>query len=85
MRWSKLLGSDRLARPGYQAAPGRSSFQQDLDRIVFSASFRRLANKTQVHPLAENDHIHNRLTHSIETGSVGRSLGTMVGSNYVHH
>ena len=80
MRWSKLLGSDRLARPGYQAAPGRSSFQQDLDRIVFSASFRRLANKTQVHPLAENDHIHNRLTHSIETGSVGRSLGTMVGS-----
>lgn len=80
MEWRELLAGDRLARPDYKADPGRSVFQQDLDRIVFSSSFRRLANKTQVHPLADNDHIHNRLTHSIETGSVGRSLGTMVGT-----
>ena len=49
------------------------------DRITFSAPFRRLANKTQVHPLYENDHIHHRLIHSLETASVGRSLGIAVG------
>jgi len=46
---------------------------------VFSTAFRRLARKTQVHPLAVNDHIHNRLTHSLEVASVGRSLGNRVG------
>lgn len=57
----------------------RSSFSQDYDRIIFSNSFRRLSRKTQVHPLSENDHIHNRLTHSLEVASVGRSLGLGAG------
>ncbi|HWL08852.1 MAG TPA: dNTP triphosphohydrolase, partial [Planctomicrobium sp.] len=56
----------------------RSPFEQDYDRIVFSAPFRRLARKTQVHPMASNDHIHNRLTHSIEVASVGRSFAVRV-------
>lgn len=80
MNWNKLFSASRLNRPGYEEEKGRNAYQKDLDRIHFSGSFRRLANKTQVHPMAENDHIHNRLTHSIETGSVGRSIGTIVGA-----
>lgn len=58
----------------------RSAFHRDYDRIVFSNPFRRLSKKTQVHPLSKNDHVHNRLTHSLETASVGRSLGLITGS-----
>src|SRR6185312_8848969 len=54
-------------------------YVQDLDRITFSAPFRRLANKTQVHPLYDNDHVHHRLIHSLEVSSVGRTLGMDVG------
>lgn len=58
----------------------RTAFHRDYDRIVFSNPFRRLSKKTQVHPLSKNDHVHNRLTHSLETASVGRSLGLITGS-----
>lgn len=81
MNWESLINGKRLRRTIEEHDDGRSPFQKDIDRIVFSAAFRRLANKTQVHPLAENDHIHNRLTHSVETASVGRSLGTIVGTS----
>ncbi len=57
----------------------RSSFHKDYDRLIFSNSFRRLSRKTQVHPLSKNDHVHNRLTHSLEVASVGRSLGLKAG------
>lgn len=57
----------------------RSSFRRDFDRIVFSSAFRRLQNKTQVFPLPGNVFVHNRLTHSLEVASVGRSLGSMMG------
>lgn len=80
MQWDKLLSPVRLwleEEPDLE--PWRSQFQKDYDRIVFSSAFRRLGKKTQVHPLASNDHIHNRLTHSIEVSSVGRSLGISVG------
>ena len=80
MQWSNLLKLDRLKQPDYGAKPNRPIYEQDLDRIVFSTPFRRLANKTQVHPLYNNDHIHHRLIHSVETACVGRSLGTAVGS-----
>ena len=56
----------------------RNSFHKDYDRIIFSNSFRRLSKKTQVH-LSKNDHVHNRLTHSLEVASVGRSLGLRAG------
>jgi dGTPase len=58
---------------------GRSEFLKDYDRIVFSRPFRRLQGKTQVHPLPDNDHVHTRLTHTLEVASVGRSLGARVG------
>lgn len=57
----------------------RTSFIRDYDRIIFSSAFRRLQNKTQVFPLPGPAFVHNRLTHSLEVASVGRSLGTAVG------
>lgn len=57
----------------------RSLFEQDFDRIIFSHPFRRLQDKTQVHPLPEQDFVHTRLTHSLEVSSVGRSLGRLAG------
>ncbi|MGR3649457.1 MAG: HD domain-containing protein [Shimia sp.] len=59
--------------------PGRPNYTQDADRIIFSASFRRLANKTQVHPLYANGHLRHRMIHSSEVASVGRNLGMQVG------
>ena len=56
----------------------RTEFQRDYDRIIFSAPFRRLQNKTQVFPLPGSMFVHNRLTHSLEVSSVGRSLGNDV-------
>lgn len=81
MRWEQLLSPRRLhdQRSTSPREIGRSPFHKDHDRIVFSGSFRRLGRKTQVHPLTENDHIHTRLTHSLEVGCVGRSLGMIVG------
>jgi len=61
----------------------RSVFQKDYDRIIFSSAFRRLQNKTQVLPFPESDYVRNRLTHSLETASVGRSLGNIVGLEIV--
>ncbi|MBG0791467.1 MAG: dNTP triphosphohydrolase [Desulfovibrionaceae bacterium] len=78
MDWTKLLNASRYGRKSGDD-PVRSPFQRDVDRILFSDHFRRLARKTQVHPLNENDHIHSRLTHSLEVASVGKSLGEMVG------
>ena len=80
-RWQMLLTPDRLGerRPGAMT-PERSPFQRDFDRIVFSGSFRRLQDKTQVFPLVKTDYVRTRLTHSLETSSVGRSLGSAAGS-----
>lgn len=80
MRWDKLLNSERLCDANYKPDQSRSIFVQDYDRIVFSAPFRRLANKTQVQPLYENDHVHHRLIHSLEVSSVGRSLAMRIGN-----
>ncbi|MFC0269068.1 deoxyguanosinetriphosphate triphosphohydrolase [Kushneria aurantia] len=81
MKWEQLLTPTRLndKDTARELEMGRSPFHKDFDRIVFAGSFRRLGRKTQVHPLTENDHIHTRLTHSLEVGCVGRSLGMMVG------
>lgn len=57
----------------------RTEYQRDYDRLIFSSPFRRLQNKTQVFPLPGSIFVHNRLTHSLEVSSVGRSLGTLLG------
>lgn len=79
MNWSQLLCAERLGNRGAKHEEGRSAFHSDHDKIIFSGAFRRLARKTQVHPLATNDHIHNRMTHSLEVACVGRTLGMRVG------
>lgn len=79
MSWPDLVNSNRLGKRPSKVEQGRSPFNSDHDKIVFSGAFRRLARKTQVHPLATNDHVHNRLTHSLEVACVGRSLGIRVG------
>lgn len=80
MDWSRLLTTHRYGHESLTPDEvGRSHFHKDHDRIVFSSAFRRLGRKTQVHPFSLNDHIHTRLTHSMEVGSVGRSLGIRVG------
>lgn len=77
---SRTRLSERTLRPPpARARSERSAFQIDQDRIIFSRPFRRLQAKTQVHPLPTNDHIRNRLIHTLEVASVGRSLGTRFG------
>lgn len=61
----------------------RTQFQRDYDRIIFSSPFRRMQNKTQVFPLPEHIFVHNRLTHSLEVASVGRSLGNLLAEKVV--
>ena len=80
MQWKQLLSAKRLGSdsPGY-ISPERSPFQRDFDRVIFSGAFRRLQNKTQVFPLVQEDYVRTRLTHSLETSSIGRSLGTAAG------
>ena len=89
MQWKNLLSTRKFKvedgrvsdyRSRNQGSnQSRSEYLQDHDRVVFSRAFRRLGRKTQVHPLAQNDHVHNRLTHSVEVAAVGRSIGIKVG------
>ncbi len=79
MNWNNLLSSQRTGQKALPTEQYRSAFEQDYDRIIFSHPFRRLQDKTQVHPLPEHDFVHTRLTHSLEVSSVGRSLGKRVG------
>ena len=83
MSWEKLVNATRIGGRPAKHERGRSPFNSDHDKIIFSGAFRRLARKTQVHPLATNDHVHNRLTHSLEVACVGRSLGIRVGEMLV--
>lgn len=77
MNWQQLICSRRLGKEGEAPLPGeqRTEFQRDFDRLIFSSAFRRMQNKTQVFPLPGSVFVHNRLTHSLEVSSVGRSLG----------
>ncbi|ERE19848.1 deoxyguanosinetriphosphate triphosphohydrolase [Pseudogulbenkiania ferrooxidans] len=96
MNWESLLSTRRFKiiqnevretrTPATQEGGSglRTDFHIDHDRVVFSSAFRRLGRKTQVHPLARHDHTHNRLTHSVEVASVGRSLGNRVGVMLEH-
>ena len=81
MNWNQLLCAERFGKTSddnLETAYARTAFQRDYDRLIFSSPFRRLQNKTQVFPLPGSIFVHNRLTHSLEVASVGRSLGNMV-------
>lgn len=85
MDWQRLYSPVRTGSSGATGTAAiteprmRTSFLRDYDRIIFSSAFRRLQNKTQVFPLPGPVFVHNRLTHSLEVASVGRSLGKTVG------
>lgn len=80
MHWDRLINDKRLGLEDYHdpKSGSRSDFQRDFDRLVFSSPFRRLQNKTQVFPLPGSIFVHNRLTHSMEVASVGRSLANEI-------
>lgn len=80
--WDKLVCGIRTGKEQSSKTTtptiGRSHFQRDFDRLIFSSAFRRMQNKTQVFPLPGAVFVHNRLTHSLEVASVGRTLGSIV-------
>ena len=80
MDWNRLISSRRLGQENRHPERHdlRTEFKRDYDRLIFSAPFRRLQNKTQVFPLPGSIFVHNRLTHSLEVASVGMSLGNDV-------
>lgn len=85
MEWTKLLSDKRRgeyknSRPASKADL-RSEFEKDYHRIIGSASFRRLQDKTQVFPLDKSDFIRTRLTHSLEVSSIAKSLGQNISEH----
>lgn len=80
MHWERLISDKRFGLEEYHTPQNqrRSDFQRDFDRMIFSSPFRRLQNKTQVFPLPGSIFVHNRLTHSLEVSSVGRSMANEV-------
>ena len=80
MNWNQLISNCRLGQEHRhpERHDDRTEFKRDYDRLIFSAPFRRLQNKTQVFPLPGSIFVHNRLTHSLEVASVGMSLGNDV-------
>ncbi len=83
MKWSALLCEQRQ-RPSISGkGDSRNEFQRDYHRIIQSASFRRLQDKTQVFPLDKSDFVRTRLTHSLEVSSFAKSLGQMIFQNII--
>ena len=82
MDWKQLISNKRLGQEYRHAIrhDDRTEFKRDYDRLIFSAPFRRLQNKTQVFPLPGSIFVHNRLTHSLEVASVGMSLGNDIAA-----
>lgn len=87
MTWEQLLSlkrqGDTSKRLRIEQDDTRLGFEVDYDRIIFSAAFRSLQDKTQVIPLSKTDFVHTRLTHSLEVSVVGRSIGRLVGKKII--
>ena len=85
MKWQQLISTKRLGQEDGHIlrVDDRSEFKRDYDRLIFSAPFRRLQNKTQVFPLPGSIFVHNRLTHSLEVACVGMSLGNDVSRKLI--
>ena len=84
MNWKQLISAKRFGMEEFheERQENRSEFQRDYDRLIFSAPFRRLQNKTQVFPLPGSVFVHNRLTHSLEEPALGVHSGTMLPKHF---
>lgn len=80
MQWDTCYSERRSGTSKTREVP-RTEYQRDYDRLIFASSFRRLQNKTQVFPMPGSTFVHNRLTHSLEVASVGRTLGKILGDH----
>ena len=85
MDWKRLITNKRLGQEDHhpERHDDRTEFKRDYDRLIFSAPFRRMQNKTQVFPLPGSVFVHNRLTHCLEVASVGMSLGCDVSRSLI--
>lgn len=85
MEWRQLLCEDRIRSNRARKSAGdlRTEFEKDYHRIIGSASFRRLQDKTQVFPLDRSDFIRTRLTHSLEVSSLAKSLGQNISRKII--
>ena len=87
LEWKKLLNPLRRkelhgSSESINTGVGRQEIERDYDRILFSTPTRRLADKTQVFPMEENDAIRNRLTHSLEVSNLARSIGVRLAFDH---
>jgi len=78
LNWQNLISVTRPYASHRTQQDERSEFERDYDRIIYSSTFRRMADKAQVFPLEDHDSIRTRLTHSLEVSTIGRSLGRQV-------
>ena len=87
MNWKNILCEDRIRQFSKSTSSRdlRTEFEKDYHRIISSAAFRRLQDKTQVLPLDKNDCVWTRLTHSLEVSSFARSLGQSVGQSIINN
>lgn len=84
MEWKKLLCDDRVrSYKSNSSRDFRTEYEKDYHRIIGSASFRRMQDKTQVFPLDKSDFVRTRLTHSLEVSSFAKSLGQNIGKGII--
>ena len=81
-KWSNILSNKRVKEYKFtrETYDVRTDFEDDYERILFSASFRRLQDKAQVFALEQEDFVRTRLTHSFEVSAIAKSLGRSIGN-----
>ncbi|HTV70210.1 MAG TPA: dNTP triphosphohydrolase [Rhizobiaceae bacterium] len=88
LSWQKLLSRARHRGRSNRTSKEDKLFTEhsrDVDRIIFSSSFRRLQGKAQLFTFPETDYVRNRLTHTLEAVSISRTLAAAIFSSFEKH